>query len=231
MPIDQRIVLEKIVHANPLTILVIEGCGPMGLEWANEKIPAILDIWYPGEQGANALVEVLTGQYSPAGRLPLTFHRSIADLPPLDDYDIRKGRTYMYATKPVTYPFGYGLSYTTFSYGNLQAVATASTTDTIDIAVEVTNTGPCDSDEVVQLYVRQLNAPKDVQRPLRQLKAFQRLRIKKGDTRTVPLSLPIASLGMWNNEKHAYVVDPGPYELQVGPSSANILQRATLQIQ
>jgi len=231
MPIDQRIWLEKIVHANPLTILVIEGCGPMGLEWANEKIPAILDIWYPGEQGANALVEVLTGQYNPAGRLPLTFHRSIADLPPLDEYDIRKGRTYMYATKPVTYPFGHGLSYTTFSYNNLQAPAFASSSTTITISADITNTGPVDGDEVVQLYVRQLNPPKDIPCPLKQLKAFQRLTLKKGATQTLHLQLPIASLGMWNVEKHAYTVAPGPYELQLGPTSATILQSATITIQ
>ncbi len=230
MPIDQRIWLEKIIHANPLTILVLEGCGPIGMEWANEHVPAILDIWYPGEQGAVALAEILTGQYNPAGRLPLTFHRTIADLPPLDDYDIRNGRTYMYATKPVTYPFGHGLSYTTFTYANLKAPTTATATDSIKISLDITNTGSQDGDEVLQLYTRELNAPKEAQRPIKQLKAFQRATIRKGATQTITLQLPIASLGMWNPEAHAYTVTPGPYELQLGPSSANILQRATITI-
>jgi beta-glucosidase len=240
MPLDQKNVLEKIVRANPLTVLVLEGCGPIGLEWAKEHCPAILDIWYPGEQGANALMEVLFGTYNPAGRLPLTFYKTAADLPPLDDYDITKGRTYMYVTKPVSFPFGHGLSYTTFSYANLKAPASASDKDTLDLSLDLTNTGPLDGDEVVQLYVRKIDTSPHASpatspaaapaRPLSQLKAFSRITLRKGETRPVRLALKVADLALWNPDKKAYTVDPGTYELLLGASSTDIRQRARIDI-
>lgn len=233
LPPDQRALLERIVRANPLTILVLEGCGPTNLEWAKENVPAILDIWYPGEQGAIALVDVLFGRYNPAGRLPMTFHRSLADLPPLDDYDITKGRTYMYATRPVTFPFGHGLSYSTFEYAAARGPSAAVSADaTAQVALDVTNTGPLDGDEVVQLYVRRIQegGAGEGAGPRLQLKGLQRIALRKGEKRSVQFPLPIASLGRWNAEKKAFAVEPGVYEVLLGASSSDIRQRIRIEI-
>ncbi len=243
LPPDQRQFLEKIVAANPLTIVVLEGGAPIGVEWMKKNVPAILNIWYPGEQGGPALAQVLLGQYDPAGRLPMTYYRSIEDLPPMDDYTVTNGRTYMYTTKPVSYPFGQGLSYTSFDYRALHAPDRASIKDTIDISADIANTGPCDGDEVVQLYVRKIpdhatatdsrpaySSPADPH-PLEQLKAFQRLAISRGNTQTAHLRLAIADLGLWNAARHDYVVTPGTYELMIGASSADIRLRTRITIQ
>jgi beta-glucosidase len=151
-------------------------------------------------------------------------------VPPLDDYDITKGRTYMYLQKPVTYPFGHGLSYTAFEYKNLQAPASASRDSTITLTLDITNTGPMDGDEVVQLYVREKAPEPALKRPLKQLKGFQRVSVPRGGTKQVKLTLPVASLGFWDTDAKKYLVDPGTYELRVGASSDDIRLRAEIAI-
>jgi beta-glucosidase len=228
LPFDQQGFIEKVVAANPLTVVVVEGGSPIGLEWIHEKVPAVLNVWYPGEQGGIATAEVLFGRYNPAGRLPITYYRSSADLPPMDDYDITMGRTYMYPRAPVTYPFGHGLSYTSFDYGPVRAPAEGAADGAVDVAVDVKNAGPLDGDEVVQLYVAKPNAAKP--RPQLQLKAFERVSIARGQKRTVTFRLALADLGLWDASARQYVVEPGAYELMVGASSADIRGRATLQV-
>ncbi|HVS73340.1 MAG TPA: glycoside hydrolase family 3 N-terminal domain-containing protein [Phycisphaerae bacterium] len=243
LPPDQRQFLEKVVAANPLTIVVLEGGAPIGVEWMKKNVPAILNVWYPGEQGGPALAQVLLGQYDPAGRLPMTYYRSIDDLPAMDDYTVVDGRTYMYTTKPVSYPFGHGLSYTTFEYRSIHAPERATAKDTIDVAVDVANTGERDGEDVVQLYVRKVRAGAASEaasepaapsaadpQPLEQLKAFERVAISGGNTATVHLRLAVADLGMWDSEHGEYAVAPGVYELMVGASSADIRQRARITI-
>ncbi len=225
---EQQHFLEKVVAANPLTIVVLEGGSPIGVEWMKDHVPAILNVWYPGEAGGTATADVLLGRYNPAGRLPMTFHRSADDLPPMDDYSITNGRTYMYARTPVSYPFGHGLSYTQFDYGPLSAPDHAAADEKIDIAFPLTNSGPLEGEEVAQLYVRKLQAHPD--RPKMQLKGFTRVAIAKGQTQTLHLPLNIADLGFWSEGQHRYVVDPGQYELMVGSSSGDIRQRQTIDI-
>jgi beta-glucosidase len=229
LPLDQTALLERVVRANPLTVAVLEGGSPFNLKWMKEHVPAIVNVWYPGEQGGNATAEVLLGEYNPAGRLPLTYYGSTSELPRLEDYDITNGRTYMYLKKPPVYPFGHGLSYTDFTYGALRAPATAGASSQIEVTLTLTNNGPRDGDEVVQLYVRKVDgAPKS---PSQQLKGFARVTLRKGASGEVRLPLGIEQLGMWDQSSQKYVVDPGAYELRVGASSEDIRQRATITIQ
>jgi beta-glucosidase len=190
--------LLKLLHATGKTvILVLTGGSPIELNWAAEHIPAILMVWYPGEAGGRALADVLFGDYNPAGRLPLTFIKSLEDIPPFTDYAM-KGRTYRFMEKEPLYRFGYGLSYTRFTYAKMEvsgvsvqgvrkSVTRNLKPETCTVSVQVTNSGACDGDEVVQVYVSRLDAKVPV--PLRQLAAFQRIHLKKGEKRTVRLEL------------------------------------------
>ncbi len=235
----QQNLLEKIIKANPNTIVVLQGGSPIGLQWMKDHVPAILLLWYPGEQGGVAAAQILLGQTNPSGKLPLTFYNTVSDhgdsdLPPIDDYDITKGRTYMYYQKkesPPPFVFGHGLSYTTFNYKNMQAPATAAKDSTITLTLDVSNTGPTDGDEVVQLYVHEKDAAPALKRPLKQLKAFQRVSIPKGATRQVKLTLPIANLAFWDTSSKKYLVDPATYELLVGSSSEDIRAKTEINIQ
>ena len=235
LPSTQQTLLEKVVKANPLTIVLLEGGNSLGLVWMKEHIPAILMIWYPGEQGSNAVVQTLLGKVNPSGHLPLTFYRSNDDLLPLEDYDITKGRTYQYLQKPTSFVFGHGLSYTAFDYSHSRVTSAAATADgTLTVAVDVANAGSMDGDEVVQVYVHEkppaaTTAPA-TKRPLKQLKAFQRLAIAKGQTAHVTLAIPIKNLAFWDSATRQYVVEPGTYEILVGRSSEDIRVKAEVTI-
>jgi beta-glucosidase len=229
LPANQRTFLEKIVKANPLTIVVMEGGGPIGCTWLKEHVPAILMAWYPGEQGGCALADVLLGQTNPSGKLPVTFYRAVEDLPPLSDYEISRGRTYMYLQKQPCYPFGFGLSYTTFSYSNLRLPAAALAADgRLTASVDVTNSGKRDGDTIVQLYVHKGESA--VTRPIKQLKAFQRITLTKGQTRTVTLTFPVKDLAYWDEKTHGFVVEPGAYDVMIGDSSSDIQLQGTFQV-
>ncbi|MCU0489922.1 MAG: glycoside hydrolase family 3 C-terminal domain-containing protein [Anaerolineales bacterium] len=181
---DAQEELLKALHATgkPVVLVLLNG-SPISLNWASEHIPAILEAWYPGQSGGMAIAEALFGDYNPGGRLPLTFYRSVADLPAFTDYAMR-GRTYRYFQGPVTYPFGWGLSYTRFTYTGLVAERQEGT---IRLQVTVQNRGEMAGDEVVQLYVRCENAPAG--EPVHELRGFQRLHIHPGEARTVVFEL------------------------------------------
>ncbi|KAA5226520.1 beta-glucosidase, partial [Bacteroides finegoldii] len=151
LPADQREFLQEIYKVNPNIILVLVAGSSLAVNWENEHLPAIVNAWYPGEQGGTAVAEVLFGDYNPAGRLPLTYYKSLEQLPAFDDYDITKGRTYQYFKKDVLYPFGYGLSYTTFKYSNLKVDDAGKT---VNVSFTLKNTGKRAGDEVAQVYVR-----------------------------------------------------------------------------
>ena len=221
LPFGQTDFVKQVLAANPRTVVALISGSPLSINWIHENAPAVIEAWYPGEQGGNALADVLFGNTTPAGRLPVTFYKSVQDLPPFDDYDVTKGRTYMYFEGEPLYPFGYGLSYTTFDYANLEIDNPApGVGDTVTISVDVTNTGGRDGDEVVQLYVRDVEA--SVKTPNRKLAAFQRVTVPAGQTRTVSLPLAVDSLGFWSEEQHKFVVEPGAFDIMVGASSADI---------
>jgi beta-glucosidase len=217
--VQEDLLKELAATGKPVTLVMLNG-GAVALNWENEHLPAILEAWYPGEEGGTAVADVLFGDANPAGRLPVTFYRSVHDLPPFEDYAM-KGRTYRYFQGSPLYPFGYGLSYSRFRYSNLRLSAhRASRTGAIRISLDVRNDGPRDGDEVVQLYARKTG--NDPSRPLRELKGFSRVRLKKGEKRSVIFSLPVKSLALWDSKSASMTTAPGEYEIAVGASSADL---------
>lgn len=233
VPAAQQELLEAVRAANPNTVLVLMSGIPLAVNWAQDNVPAILEAWFPGQAGGQAIAEVLFGDVNPAGRLPVTFYRGVDDLPALDDYDIEKGRTYWYYEGDnVLYPFGYGLSYTEFSYGDLRLPQTARLSDATDqITVELTvqNRGSRDGDEVVQLYVRDPESA--LKQPRRKLRRFARVSIPAGQSRTVSFELDRADFAYWNETKNDWDIEPGAFEVMVGASSEDIRQRRTLTVE
>jgi beta-glucosidase len=221
LPKEQADFAEQIVAANPNTVVVLFSGGPLAVPWLAQNVPAILQAWLPGEQGGHAIADVLFGDYNPAGRLPLTCYLSLAQVPPLKEYDVTQGRTYLYLNERPLYPFGHGLSYTTFQYSNLRLDrAVAGTNETVQVTCDVKNIGSRDGEEVVQLYVRDVEATLPV--PLKQLRGFARLSIPRGQTRTVTLPVTVRDLGLWDPAIRAWRIEPGAFEVQVGASSADI---------
>jgi beta-glucosidase len=189
----------------------------VAINWADEHIPAILEAWYPGQAGGTAVANALFGLFNPGGRLPVTFYYSSSDLPPFDDYSM-ENRTYRYFTGETLYPFGFGLSYTTFSITNLQVSAPqVMVGNSVTVTVDVTNTGTVGGDEVVQLYIHQ-KAGSD-SRPLRELKGFERLTLNPGGTKAVTFQLRPAELGYWSTNAGKWVQDAEAFDIWVGADS------------
>jgi beta-glucosidase len=223
--------VRRVCEANPRTIVVLVANFPIALPWAAEHAPAIVHLTHASQEQGHALADVLFGLVNPGGKLTQTWPKSLDQLPPMLDYDIRHGRTYQYFTGEPQYPFGYGLSYTTFSFANLRtSAATLARDGRIDVSVDLKNTGAREGDEVVQLYVRYPQSK--VSRPLKQLRAFKRVTVAAGQTATVTLSLAAADLAYWDETSHAWLVEPGPAELLVGSSSAerDLVHRATITV-
>jgi beta-glucosidase len=220
LPPGQEEFVRRVIEANPNTVVVLIASFPVALPWAAEHATTIVHMTHNSQELGHALGDVLFGDAEPGGRLAQTWPRSLEQLPPMMDYDIRHGRTYMYFEGEPQYPFGHGLSYTTFAYANL---ATASPTVTpegaVVASVDVTNTGERAGEDVVQLYVRYPESK--VTRPLKQLRGFRRVHLEPGETKNVTLRLPASDLSYWDGEQKGWVVEPGPVELLVGRSSAD----------
>ena len=222
--------LVKIVHkANPNTVMVLVSSFPFAINWSQENVPAILHITNNSQELGNGLADVIFGDFNPAGRTNQTWVKSIADLPPMMDYDIRNGRTYMYTKEKPLYPFGYGLSYTSFEYSDITVSSPAlSKGKDITVSVNISNTGDRDGEEVAQLYV---SFPQSkVVRPIKQLKGFQRAMIKKGESKIVGFTLTADDLAYWDNDKDTYIIEQGKINLMVGASSGDIRQTIEIQL-
>jgi len=227
LPASQQRLLERVTALGKPTVLVLLNGSALAVSWAQENVPAIVEAWYPGQAG-NAIADVLFGDYNPAGRLPVTFYRGVDDLPPFEDYAM-KGRTYRFFRGEPLYPFGHGLSYTTFGYANLRTSAPSlSPGGEVTVSVDVTNTGERAGDEVVQLYVSYPQSA--VQRPIRELRGYARVPLQPGETRTVRLPLRADDLRYWDAENDHWVLEPRPVRLQVGASSADIRVETTLSV-
>lgn len=228
LPGVQQALLEKLAGLGKPLVLVILNGSALAVPRDDGRIAAILEAWYPGQQGGNAVAEVLFGEYNPAGRLPVTFYKSVSDLPAFDNYAM-EGRTYRYFHGEPLYPFGYGLSYTHFVYGKVSvSKQVAGKTETVRVRTTVKNGGDVAGDEVVQVYVRALDST--VAQPIKSLKGFLRAHFRKGETRTIEIPLPVASLRRYDEESDRYVIDPGRYEIQVGASSSDIRGRAVIRV-
>ena len=193
-------------------ILVVNAGSSLAINWAKDNIDAIVNVGYPGEQGGNALADVLFGDYNPAGRLPITYYASLDELPPFEDYDM-KNRTYRYYKGKPLYPFGYGLSYTSFKYSDLQLPTQIKAGDTLNVSVKVTNVGDRDGDEVVQLYISDVKS--STPRPIHQLEGFDRIHLKAGESKIVEFTLTPRQLSMIN-KKTQRVIEPGTFDIYVG---------------
>jgi len=226
IPDDQEKLIESLQATGKRMVLVLVGGSALAVNWEEKNLPAIVDAWYPGEEGGDAVADVLFGDYDPAGRLPITFYKSIKDVPPFDDYDMSpdslgQGRTYRYFKGVPLYPFGFGLSYTKFEYSRLKvSKETAKPADTLTVSIIVRNSGKLDGDEVVQLYAKDLTSRQH--QAIKSLKGFKRVHLNIGDSTDVEISLPVESLRRFDEEKNDYIVEPGKYELQVGSSSSDI---------
>jgi beta-glucosidase len=225
----QTQLVQRIRQANAKTIVVLISSFPYSMGAVQQSAPAILHMAHSSQEEGNALADVLFGDYNPGGRLSVTWPKSLNDLPPMMDYDIRKGRTYLYSKAEPQYPFGFGLSYTTFEYANLKTSAdTVAGSGEISVSVDVKNTGKRAGDEVVQLYVKYQGSA--VERPIKQLRGFQRVTIPPNETRTVKIPLKGSDLAYWNADKHSFVVEAGKIDVLIGASSADIKAQKTVGV-
>jgi beta-glucosidase len=223
--------IQAIYAVNPKIALVLSSNNTVSVEWEQEHLPAILCAICAGQAQGTAIAEVLFGDYNPGGKLPCTWYRSVEQLPPDHDYDIRKGRTYMYFDGNALYPFGYGLSYTTFNLDQLQMQATTlGQGENVNVSVAVTNTGKQAGAEVVQLYITPPASP--VKRPNKQLAGFQRVELQPGEKKTVTFEVPFteAAFWYWEEETRRFICQPGTAKILVGNSSANLPLTAELTL-
>jgi beta-glucosidase len=228
LPAAQQSLLEHIVALRKPTVLVLMNGSAVAVNWAQANVPAIVEAWYPGQAGGQAIADVLFGDYNPAGRLPVTFYKSEKDLPPFEDYKM-EGRTYRFFKGDVLYPFGHGLSYTTFGYKNLRTSAERlGANDTITVRVDVTNTGKRAGDEVVQLYAQHVGSK--ISRPIRDLRGYQRINLRPGQTRTIAFRVPAKSLAYWNTDTHSWTLEADQIKVEVGASSADLRLNKTISV-
>lgn len=225
LPPAQERLIREVLAVNPNTIVVIVGGYPFALNGLEDEVPAILFAPHGGQEAGQAIADVLFGDYSPAGCLNMTWYQSVDQLPDIQEYDIRKGkRTYWYFDGQPLYPFGYGLTYTTFHYsaGMIREKQIAKE-ETLEVSIHLHNTGQAASDEVVQLYIRKDGSR--VERPFKQLKAFQRVHLQQGEEQTITFKVPVSELAYWDVTagKHGqYRVEPGAYKVMIGHSSSHM---------
>jgi beta-glucosidase len=227
--LEQEELIKQVFAANPKTIVVLISSFPYAVNWSQEHVPAIVHMAQSSQELGSALADVLFGDYNPAGRLVQTWPKSLDQLPPMMDYDIRHGRTYMYFKGQPLYPFGFGLSYTTFKYSNLKTSAASLDKDgSLKVSVDVQNSGKRAGEEVVQLYVKHLKSA--VPRPAEELRGFQRVALKPGERKTVQMTLPAKSLAYWDADKHSWVTESETVRLMVGASSADLRLNKTIEV-
>jgi len=221
LPDFQQNFIRKIQAIGKPTVLVMLNGSAVAINWENDNIAAILEAWYPGQAAGTAIADVLFGDYNPAGRLPLTFYKSEKDIPDFENYNM-EGFTYRYFRGTPLYPFGYGLSYTTFEYGTPamdKPAMVVANDETVTVRVDVKNTGVIVGEEVVQLYIA--DKTNTEARPQKDLRGFERISLNPGETKTVEFKLSPKDLGYWSVEKQAYLPTIGQYEIMTGGSSAD----------
>ena len=229
LSLEQEDLVKLVYAANPRTVLVLISSFPYAVNWSKEHIPAILHITQSSQELGNGLADVLFGKVSPAGRLVQTWSQSIDELLPILEYDIRKGRTYMYDKHAPLFPFGYGLSYTTFEYSDLKMEKQILTPgEIVNVSFKIRNTGNFDSDEVVQLYAAFPDSK--VERPDKALKGFKRVFISKGQSLEVSIPLCANDLRYWDGNKNSFILEKGNVTFFIGGSSADIRLKGKLTI-
>jgi beta-glucosidase len=209
--------LKKASNNKPIVAVITSGSA-VDIAAIESYADAIILTWYPGEQGGNALADIVFGKVSPSGHLPVTFYKSVNDLPDYKDYSM-KGRTYRYFKGEVEYPFGYGLSYTTFTYNwAAHPLNNYTAGQQLTYTIKLKNTGNWDADEVVQAYI---SYPDEERMPIKELKQFKRVSLRKGEEQQVQLNIPIDALKKWDMKQHKWKLYKGSYQLSIGESSAD----------
>lgn len=229
LPGRQEDLVKAVCAANPNTVVVLMNAGPLTVPWLKENVPAILEAWWNGVEGGDAIADVLFGDFNPAGRLPHTIYASESQVPPQDEYDVTKGFTYMYLNGTPLFPFGHGLSYTRFKYSNLRvSPKQIPATGKVTVRVDVENTGKRAGDEVVQLYVHDVEC--SVKRPSKELRGFERVALRPGQKKTVAFTLAGEKLSFWDVKTHGFVVEPGAFDVLVGSSSEDIRVHTRIEV-
>lgn len=227
--LEQEELVKQVYAANPHTIEVLRSSFPYAIAWSQENVPAIIHMTHNSQEEGHGLADVLFGNYSPAGRLSMTWPTGDDQLLPMMDYDITHGRTYMYVKDKPLYPFGYGLSYTTFAYEGLKLSSTkVGPEGWLLVTVKVKNTGNRASDEVVQMYVKHLGSA--VERPKMELKGFERVRIEPGAEKDVTMDLKPRDLAYWDEAQHSWKVEKENIQVMAGGSSDNLPVEGTFQV-
>ncbi len=213
LPGNQLELIKKVYKANPKTVVVLMNGMPLTINWVDENIPAVVEAWYAGQAQGAAIADVLFGDYNPAGRLPVTFYKSTEDLPPLGDYNITEGRTYWFFEGEPIYRFGHGLSYTTFEYSDFDMPSEIRNGNDFEVSVKVKNAGNLVGDEVVELYISDLEASVKVANI--KLQGFKRIYLKKGEEQEVTFKLSPKNLAFCNDDEN-WIVEPGDFRISVG---------------
>lgn len=227
LPAAHIAMLKALHKKNKPVVAVVTAGSDVDIAAIEPYADAIILAWYPGEQGGNAVADILFGKISPGGRLPITFYQSLNDLPAYDNYSMN-GRTYRYFNGKVQFPFGFGLSYTSFDYAwKQEPLKQYTATDTMVFSIALKNTGSMDGDEVVQAYVRY---PSMDRMPLKELKAFKRIHVKRGATQTVRLKIALSDLQKWDLQQNKWMLYPGEYNLLIGTNSQDIKLNASIKI-
>ena len=238
--VQQQLVEAVTKTGKPVIVVLVQG-KPFSIPWIKDHVPAIVEAWYPGEKGGQSIAEILFGKINPSGRIPVSFPRSVGHLPCYYDYLPtdkgyygqrgrygKPGRDYVFSDPAALWSFGYGLSYTTFSYKKIELEnKNLSFNDTLIVSVNVENTGEREGKETVQLYIRQEYC--SVTRPVKELKAFKKISIEPGETKQVNFKLKLKDLGYYNN-KGKYLLEPGKFFIMVGSSSEDIKFKKTIEI-
>ncbi|HYQ56425.1 MAG TPA: glycoside hydrolase family 3 C-terminal domain-containing protein, partial [Draconibacterium sp.] len=229
LPGNQQELVEAVVAVNPKTVVIEMNAGPLAVPWIKDNVPAMIEAWWAGEEGGNAIADVIFGNVNPGGKMPLTVYASDEQVPSQDEYDISKGFTYMYINGDPLFPFGHGLSYTSFEYSDLEFSTKEINTDgEITVSCQVKNTGNREGDEVVQMYIHDVES--SVVRATKELRGFERISLEPGETETVELIIPGEKLSFYDENTHDFVVEPGEFEVMIGSSSADIRLKGEFEV-
>ncbi len=230
LPGNQEELVKTVLAANPKTIVILTSAGPLTVPWLKNQVPAMLQAWWPGEEGGHAIADVLFGNAEPGGRLPYTVYAGESQVPPLDVYDISRGFTYLYLKGEPLYPFGHGLGYTTIKLSEMKlSNTTVGTRDTLTASVTLENTGKRHGAEIVQIYVKEPQGK--VVKPKLRLVAFQRVELEPGSRKVCAIPVEVARMCYWDETTKSFTADSGSYQLCAGTSSGNLQLQVPIIVQ
>ncbi len=229
LPGNQEELIKAVLAVNPKTIIVLMNAGPLTIPYIKQNAPAIIEAWWGGEQGGNAMADVIFGNVNPGGKMPLTVYAAESQVPSQDEYDVTKGFTYMYINGKPLYPFGHGLSYTEFTYSNLKLSSRQITASgNITVSATVKNTGKLAGDEVVQLYIHDVSP--SLKRPVKELRGFQRISLQPGESKTISFNIIGDKLAFYDEKIHDFRVETEAIDVMVGSSSEDIRLRSRFNV-